>query len=123
MPKTSYTRSSVIRARVEAVRKARVEGIFRQLGITPTEALNLFYAQVEQHCGLPFPVAIHYTAPRPSAAMREFHAKGAAASQPFAAGTLGTEKQRSQPIGNILMGNSCLIIVTQILAMGTDSSR
>ena len=35
-----------------------VENIFEQLGLTTTEAINLFYKQVELHRGLPFEVKI-----------------------------------------------------------------
>jgi DNA-damage-inducible protein J len=54
MPKTKYKRTSIVRARVDPKRKLAVDRIFGKLGITPTEAVNIFYAQVERHHGLPF---------------------------------------------------------------------
>ena len=38
--------------------KDKVEYIFRKLGLTTTQALTLFYRQVELRNGLPFDVAI-----------------------------------------------------------------
>lgn len=54
MPKTLIKRTAIVRGRIEGRRKKIVEGIFRRMGLTHTEALNLFYAQVEINQGLPF---------------------------------------------------------------------
>ncbi|MCK4605079.1 MAG: type II toxin-antitoxin system RelB/DinJ family antitoxin [Deltaproteobacteria bacterium] len=51
-------KSSTIRARMEPNLKDKAEHIFRKLGITTTQALTLFYKQVELRNGLPFDVAI-----------------------------------------------------------------
>ena len=51
-------KSSTIRARMEPNLKDKAEHIFRKLGITTTQALTLFYKQVELRKGLPFDVAI-----------------------------------------------------------------
>jgi len=51
-------KSSTIRARIEPDLKDKAENIFRKLGITTTQALTLFYKQVELRKGLPFDVAI-----------------------------------------------------------------
>jgi DNA-damage-inducible protein J len=48
----------MIRARVEPDLKSEVEGVFSELGLSPTEAITLFYKQVAIHNGLPFPVRI-----------------------------------------------------------------
>jgi len=53
MPKTE-----MIRARVEPALKIEAEEVFDVLGLTPTEAITLFYRQVTLHQGLPFPVRI-----------------------------------------------------------------
>lgn len=53
MPKTES-----IRARVEPDLKAQAEAVFGALGLTPTEAITLFYRQVTLHHGLPFEVRI-----------------------------------------------------------------
>ena len=51
-------KTSTIRTRVEPDLKDRAERIFRKLGLTTTQALTLFYKQVELRNGLPFDVAI-----------------------------------------------------------------
>ena len=51
-------KSETIRARVEPELKAKAEGVLAKLGMTPTEAITLFYKQVTFHRGLPFPVRI-----------------------------------------------------------------
>ncbi|MDX9862648.1 MAG: type II toxin-antitoxin system RelB/DinJ family antitoxin [Rhodospirillales bacterium] len=51
MPKTE-----MIRARVEPELKQEAEEVFSALGLSPTEAITLFYKQVTLHHGLPFEV-------------------------------------------------------------------
>ena len=51
-------KTSTIRARVEPDLKNKAEHIFKQLGLTTTQAITLFYKQVELKQGLPFDVAI-----------------------------------------------------------------
>jgi len=51
-------KSSTIRARMEPDLKDKAEHIFRKLGLSTTQALTLFYKQVELRKGLPFEVAI-----------------------------------------------------------------
>ncbi len=51
-------KTSTIRARIEPDLKGRAEEIFRKLGLTTTQAITLFYKQVELRKGLPFDVAI-----------------------------------------------------------------
>ncbi|SLM32342.1 Toxin-antitoxin system, antitoxin component, ribbon-helix-helix domain protein [Desulfamplus magnetovallimortis] len=52
------SKTSTIRARVEPELKHNAEQIFRQLGLTTTQAITLFYKQVEMRRGLPFNVEI-----------------------------------------------------------------
>ncbi|MDD4737232.1 MAG: type II toxin-antitoxin system RelB/DinJ family antitoxin [Kiritimatiellae bacterium] len=52
------TKSATIRARIEPDLKSRAENIFRQIGMNATEAITLFYKQVELRKGLPFNVVI-----------------------------------------------------------------
>ena len=52
------SKTSTIRARVEPDLKGKAEHIFRQLGLTTTQAITLFYKQVELKKGLPFEVRI-----------------------------------------------------------------
>ena len=57
-------KSSTIRARIEPDLKDKAEYIFRKLGLTTTQALTLFYRQVELRKGLPFDVVIPNEATR-----------------------------------------------------------
>lgn len=51
-------KTSTIRARIEPELKEKAEHIFHQLGLTTTQAITLFYRQVELRKGLPFDVAL-----------------------------------------------------------------
>lgn len=51
MPKTA-----MIRARTDFLLKEQVEGIFDELGLNATSAINIFYKQVLLTHGLPFEV-------------------------------------------------------------------
>ena len=51
-------KTATIRARTEPSLKADAERVFRKLGISSSEAINLFYSQVRLRKGLPFPVEI-----------------------------------------------------------------
>jgi len=51
-------KSSTIRARIEPDLKGKAEHIFKKLGLTTTQAITLFYKQVELKNGLPFDVSI-----------------------------------------------------------------
>ena len=51
-------KTETIRARVEPELKCRAEEVFSELGLSPTEAITLFYTQVTLHRGLPFEVRI-----------------------------------------------------------------
>jgi addiction module RelB/DinJ family antitoxin len=48
--------STILRARIDAKRKRRVESVLRRLGVTPAQAINMLYAQIELRKGLPFMV-------------------------------------------------------------------
>ena len=52
------SKTATIRARIEPELKADVETLFRRIGISTTEAINLFYRQVKLRNGLPFNVVI-----------------------------------------------------------------
>ena len=52
------SKTSSIRARIEPELKNKAETIFRQLGLTTTQAITLFYKQVELRKGLPFDIAV-----------------------------------------------------------------
>jgi DNA-damage-inducible protein J len=51
-------KTETIRARVEPELKRGAEAIFKVLGLSPTEAITLFYKQVTLRRGLPFSVEI-----------------------------------------------------------------
>ena len=51
-------KSAMIRARVEPELKSEVDEIFRELGLTTTEAITLFYHQVKARKGIPFEIRI-----------------------------------------------------------------
>jgi DNA-damage-inducible protein J len=52
------SKTETIRARIEPELKYNVEEIFKHLGLTTTEAITLFYKQVELEQGLPFAIKI-----------------------------------------------------------------
>ena len=51
-------KTEMIRARVELELKCQAEEVFSELGLSPTEAITLFYTQVTLHQGLPFAVKV-----------------------------------------------------------------
>lgn len=51
-------RSERVQARIEPELKAAAEAVFARVGLSPTEAIRLFYKQVELCGGLPFEVRI-----------------------------------------------------------------
>jgi len=52
------SKAATVRARVEPDLKRRVESLFHRLGISATEAITLFYRQVDLRKELPFDVVI-----------------------------------------------------------------
>ena len=52
------SKNATVRARLEPELKDRAEGIFRRLGLNATQAITMFYKQVELRGGLPFDVVI-----------------------------------------------------------------
>lgn len=51
-------KTAMIRARVEPRLKRDAEAVFRKVGLSPTEAITLFYKQVKLQHGLPFSLRI-----------------------------------------------------------------
>ena len=51
-------RTAQINSRTEAELKEEVEGILKSLGLSTSEAINIFFRQVKLRRGLPFPVEI-----------------------------------------------------------------
>ncbi len=52
------SKTAMIRARAEPRLKNKVEQIFEALGLSASEAINLFYCRVEIENGLPFDLKI-----------------------------------------------------------------
>lgn len=52
------TKTGTVRARIQPELKSRAEDVFRKLGLTATQAIIMFYKQVELRNGLPFDVVI-----------------------------------------------------------------
>lgn len=50
-------KSEILRTRVDSRRKARVEKILSQLGLTPAQAINIYFAQIERRKAIPFPIS------------------------------------------------------------------
>ncbi len=51
-------KTSSISARINESDKKRAEAVFKQLGITASQAIAMFYKQVQLRQGIPFPVEI-----------------------------------------------------------------
>ena len=52
------SRTAFIRARTEPMLKKKAENIFKNLGLTATDAITLFYKQVILNNGIPFDIKI-----------------------------------------------------------------
>ncbi len=51
-------KTATVRARINPSLKKDVESLFGKLGLSTTEAINLFYKQVKLRKGLPFDVVV-----------------------------------------------------------------
>ena len=51
-------KSSRVEARIDGDLKQAAEAIFMQLGVSPSEAIRMFYKQVTLHQGFPFDIRI-----------------------------------------------------------------
>lgn len=51
-------KSATIHARIDPDTKNKAETVLNRLGMTPTEAIRIFYAQITLQNGLPFDVKI-----------------------------------------------------------------
>jgi DNA-damage-inducible protein J len=58
------TKSAMIRARVEPELKKEAEDVLAEVGLSPTEAIRLFYRQISLRHGLPFEVRVPNKATR-----------------------------------------------------------
>jgi addiction module RelB/DinJ family antitoxin len=48
----------ILRARIDAKRKATAEKILERLGMTTTQAINLFFAQIVERKAIPFVIGL-----------------------------------------------------------------
>ncbi|MEI9479706.1 MAG: type II toxin-antitoxin system RelB/DinJ family antitoxin [Deltaproteobacteria bacterium] len=55
---TTKIKSAMVRARIEPGLKTEAEKYFDILGLSTTQAITLFFKQVELHRGLPFEINI-----------------------------------------------------------------
>ncbi len=51
-------KSAIIHARIEPRTKKKAEDVLKKLGMSPTEAIRIFYTQICLKGGLPFPILI-----------------------------------------------------------------
>ena len=51
-------KTAAIHSRIQPEIKERAEGILQRLGLSPTEAIRMFYTQIALRNGLPFDVSI-----------------------------------------------------------------
>jgi DNA-damage-inducible protein J len=58
------SKSAMIRARMEPGLKEDAEQVLAEVGLTPTEAIRLFYRQISLQGGLPFEVRVPNAATR-----------------------------------------------------------
>ena len=65
-------KNAIINARIESDLKIDVEVILKNLGITATQAINIFYQQVKLNNGLPFEVKIPNAETQKSIAENDF---------------------------------------------------
>lgn len=52
------SKTTTVRARIEPDLKQHAEAVFERLGLNATQAISMFYRQVELRGGLPFDVVI-----------------------------------------------------------------
>ena len=52
------SKTAMVRARIEPDLKEHAEEVFQNLGLSVTQAITIFYKQVEMRNGLPFNVVI-----------------------------------------------------------------
>jgi DNA-damage-inducible protein J len=84
-------KTAVIHARIEPRTKRTAEAVMRDLGMTPTQAVRLFYRQVCLRRGLPFPVLL------PNALTRRTLAKSRRGKEVEAFGSLGEMFESWEP--------------------------
>jgi DNA-damage-inducible protein J len=51
-------KTATVRARIQPALKVQAENVFHRLGLNPTQAITIFYRQVELRGGLPFDLVV-----------------------------------------------------------------
>ena len=59
-------KTAMIRARAEPDLKTAAEGALSELGLTPTQAITLYYREIVRERGIPFPLRLPETASAPN---------------------------------------------------------
>jgi addiction module RelB/DinJ family antitoxin len=56
----TYTakKSQIIQVRVDPALRTKIDGILEELGMTTTQAINIFFKQIERRKGIPFPMTL-----------------------------------------------------------------
>lgn len=62
-------KTAMVHARIEPETKRSAEGVLNRLGISPTEAIRIFYRQITLRRGLPF--AVHVPNARTAATLQK----------------------------------------------------
>ena len=52
------TKTAILRTRIDPHQKAAAENILKRLGVTPTQAVSMLYAQIIQQKAIPFPIRL-----------------------------------------------------------------
>ena len=58
MPHNECMKTAAVHTRIQPEIKERAESILHRLGLSPTEAIRMFYTQITLRNGLPFDVSI-----------------------------------------------------------------
>ena len=58
MPRVMIMKTAAVHSRIQPEIKQKAEDILHRLGLSPTEAIRMFYTQITLRNGLPFDVAI-----------------------------------------------------------------
>jgi DNA-damage-inducible protein J len=58
MQHVSTMKTAAVHSRIQPEIKEQAEGILQRLGLSPTEAIRMFYTQITLRNGLPFDVSI-----------------------------------------------------------------
>lgn len=51
-------RNAFVKVRIDSDLKKKVEDLFKEMGVSPSEAVRMFYKQVDVHKTIPFPVKV-----------------------------------------------------------------